>query len=176
MRVTSFARFVPGTLLLLLLVTGCRTYGDYGAEAEIPRQMQQTVEQFAGELDRAQSDVKALAEAVEQNDALAPLEEQYRDLINRHEAFLEGHRRIAEHFQDGGTYRALHRNYRTMISEQHLVRSWYNELHVRVRRVGSGEPAVGDVPPASRYVVNPSYYDRVQNRQRLTMRAALQGG
>lgn len=176
MRFPSLARCLPGLALLLLLATGCRTYGGYGTEEALPRQMQQAVEQFADDLDRARSDVEMLAEAADQNSALAPVVEQYEHVIGRHEAFLDVHRQLVDRFQDDGAYRALHRNYGAMISEQRLVETWYQELHRRVQRVQHGQPAVGEVPPASRYAVNPSYYDRIQNRQPLTMEAALQSG
>lgn len=156
------------------MVSGCRTYGGYGTEEAIPRQMQEAVQQFASELNRAQSDLAALSEAAEQNSALASLEARYRDLVAQHEAFLEDHRGLVERFQDGGSYRDLNRNYGAMISEQRLMRTWYTELHVRIQRAVTGAPVVGQAVPKSRYVVNPTYYDRVQNR-RVTMAEALRG-
>lgn len=175
MRNVSLIRLLPAALLLLVLTAGCRTYGGYDTETAIPQQMQQAVQQFADELDRAQSDVTALSEAVQQNSTLEPMEERYRDLIAKHEEFLERHRRIAERFQDGGAYRDLNWNYGAIVSEQRLVRTRYNELHTNIRRVVAGQPVVVEVPPNSRYAVNPPYYDRVQNRQGMTLQEALQG-
>lgn len=177
------ARFVPFILgaLLFVMVSGCRTYGGYGAEEIIPNQMQEAVQQFADDLDRAESDILALSEATAQNDALQPVEAQYRDLIALHQTFLDAHRAIAEEYEDGGTYRALNREYGAMISEQRLVDVQYADLHARIRRILSGQPPAFDAAPAigstlaSRNYVNPNFYSRVQNRQALSMQEALRG-
>jgi len=174
-RTAPFARLLPGALFLLVVLAGCRTYGGYGTTEEIPRQMQQAVQQFADELTRAESDVQALSAAVAQNSALEPLETRYRDVIAKHEEFLAHHRAIAERFQEGGAYRALNRYYGAIISEQRLIETRYDELHVRIQRAVSGQPDRTAHPLESRYVVNPSYYDRVQNRQELSMQDALRG-
>ena len=173
-RPASLNRLLTGALLLLVVLSGCRTYGGYGTTEEIPRQMQQAVQQFADELARAESDVQALSAAVAQNSALEPFESQYRDVIAKHEEFLEHHRAIAEQFQDGGDYRALNRNYGAIISEQRLIETRYNELHARIQRIVSGQPDRAVQQLKSRYVVNPSYYGRVQNRG-LSMQEALRG-
>lgn len=173
-RLASLARLLPGALLLLVALSGCRTYGGYGTTEEIPRQMEQAVQQFADELARAESDVQALSAAVVQNSALEPFESQYRDVIAKHEEFLEHHREIAEQYQDSDDYRALNRNYGAIISEQRLIETRYNELHARIQRVVSGQPERAARQLESRYVVNPNYYDRVQNRG-LSMQEALRG-
>lgn len=171
------ARFAPLFLAVLLLVvtSGCRTYGQYGNTEAIPAQMQQAVQQFAGDLSRAESDILALSEATAQNAALEPMESTYRDLIARHQTFLEAHRAIAAEYADGGSYRVLNREYGGMISEQRLVATRYAELHARIRRVVSGQPPALETTMKSRYVVNPTYYQRIQNRQRLSMQDALRG-
>ena len=171
------ARLVPFVLgvLLLVIASGCRLYGGYGTTEEIPRQMQQAAQQFADDLARAESDILALSDAVAQNAALEPLETRYRDLIAQHQSFLEAHRATAAQYEDGGSYRALNREYGAIISEQRLVATRYTELHARIRRVVSGQPPAVEATSASRNVVNPNFYDRVQNRQRLTMQEALRG-
>lgn len=177
MRDDSLVRYIPGLVLLLVFATGCRTYGGYGIEEEMVQQMQQAVQQFANELDRARSDLKMLAEAAQQNQALESLEARYRDTVERHEAVLDQHRRMVEHFEEGGAYRELHRSYGAMITEQRVVRNRYGEMHTHIARiVHDQDVTAAGVLPASRYVVNPLYYERVENRQALTMREALQGG
>lgn len=174
-RIVRSSRYVPGLLIVLLALSGCRTYGSYGTSEAIPGQMQQAVQQFADDLARAESDVQALAEAAAQSSALEPFERQYRKLIAQHEEWLERHREIAAEYEDGGSYRALNRNYGAIIAEQRLVATRYNELHARIRRAVSGQSPALTTTSASRYVVNPSYYARVQNRQMLSMQDALRG-
>jgi hypothetical protein len=171
------ARYAPLFIAAVVLVvtSGCRTYGQYGNTEAIPAQMQQAVQQFADDLERAESDILALSEATAQNAALQPAESAYRDLIAKHRTFLEAHRAIAAEYEDGGDYRALNREYGAIISEQRLVSTRYAELHARVRRVVTGQPPALAATPESRYVVNPAYYMRVQNRQRLSMQDALRG-
>lgn len=168
-------RLLLGVLCLLVVASGCRTYGGYGTTEAIPPQMQQAVQQFADALGRAQADAQALADAASQNSALEPLEARYRDLIVQHETFLAHHREIAERFAEGGSYRDLNRNYGAIISEQRLVRTRYNEMHARIRSAVTGQPVALTATAPSRYVVNPSYYSRVQNRQALSMQDALRG-
>lgn len=174
-RSPALRRLVPGALLLLLVLAGCRTYGDYGTTEEIPRQMEQATQQFADDLARAESDVQALSAAVAQNSALEPFETRYRDLIAQHQAFLEQHRELTAQYQGSDNYRALNRTYGAIISEQRLVETRYNELHARIQRVVAGQPERAPQRTESQYVNNPTFYDRVQNRQGVTMQDALRG-
>lgn len=167
--------------LFLVMISGCRTYGGYGTTELIPQQMQQAVQQFEDDLERAESDILALSEATAQNAALEPAETQYRDLVALHQTFLEAHRATLDEYEDGGTYRALNREYGAMIAEQRLIEMRYAEMHARIRRISSGQPPTSEATPAigstlaSRNFVNPNFYSRVQNRQPLSMQEALRG-
>ncbi len=174
---SRIARYAPLFIAAFVLVvtSGCRTYGQYGNTEAIPAQMQRAVQQFADDLARAESDILALSEAAAQNAALQPAESAYRDLIAKHQTFLEAHRAIAAEYEDGGDYRALNREYGAIISEQRLVATRYAELHARVRRVVNGQSPAPEATMESRYVVNPAFYTRAQNRQRLSMQDALRG-
>jgi len=175
LRPTSLARLLPVAFLLLVVLSGCRTYGGYGTTEEIPRQMEQAAQQFADELARAESSVQALSAAVAENSALEPLETRYRDVIAQHEAFLEDHRAVADRFQGSSNYRALNRYYGAIIAEQRLIEKRYEELHLRIQRVVSGQPERTPPLRASNYINTPSYYDRLQNQQALSMQDALRG-
>ena len=56
-----------GVLALMLLLTGCRTYGGYDTEARTYAQMQQANSQFANDLTRAEGELNALQNAASTN-------------------------------------------------------------------------------------------------------------
>jgi hypothetical protein len=96
-------------------------------------------------------------------------------VIAQHEAFLEDHRAVADRFQGSSNYRALNRYYGAIIAEQRLIEKRYEELHLRIQRVVSGQPERTPPLRASNYINTPSYYDRLQNQQALSMQDALRG-
>ncbi|MDX1740304.1 MAG: hypothetical protein R3178_03385, partial [Rhodothermales bacterium] len=68
-------------LLLLaacyLVLSGCRTYGDYGSEEKTVAEIQRINEQFARSLERAENDATVLAGEAEGNPLLEPFAQEY---------------------------------------------------------------------------------------------------
>jgi hypothetical protein len=168
-------RIIP--LLLLLVVTGCRTYGGYGTETILHEQMQQANRQFSDDLQRAQADLATLKAAADTSEMLQPMVERFQRNIDQHETTLDRHRQITEDLAESGDYRALHRAYGTITTEQRMMRKTYNRTVERVRAVVTGTSvASGEAFNQSFYFVQPFEYTAEENARRLTMEQALRAG
>ncbi|MFO8231265.1 MAG: hypothetical protein R6U20_01235 [Longimonas sp.] len=164
-----------GFLALMLLVTGCRTYGGYDSEARTHAQMKQANDRFADDLTRAEGELEALQEAVANNEALEPLAERYANLIDRHRETLETHEGIVEALNADTDYRTLHRNYGTLITEQRVMTNHYRMVTERVyATVTDGDVPTRVVPEAASYT-EPYEYRQMKNASRPSMSAALDG-
>lgn len=101
--------------LALLVLTGCRTYGDgYDIKPKTYRALQSAVESFEDELSRAEADLQMLRGAADDADTLRVLADRYEELIGEHNSLLDllhqhntgrprpnGLRRQAEGLHDG---------------------------------------------------------------------------
>jgi hypothetical protein len=166
-------------LAVLVLASGCRTYGDsqYDNAQKMRQQMLQAVRQFDDELGRARADLELLEDAAQQQPALAPLVERYQQVVDSHEATLADHDSLARRMQDAGSYRKLHETYGAMVTDQRLVNRQYDRTVRQVRAVVQGEEIErGASGRKSDYYIEPTEYKREQNADRLTMEEALQGG
>lgn len=164
-------------LLLLVVVTGCRTYGGYGTEAVMHEQMQQANRQFSDDLDRAQADLATLQAAADTSEMLQPMVERFQRNIDEHQSKLDHHRQITKDLTDSGNYRALHRAYGTITTDQRMMRKKYNRTVERVRAIVTGTPvASGGQFNQSFYFVQPFEYTQEENARRLTMEQALRAG
>ncbi|PEN13902.1 hypothetical protein CRI94_07550 [Longibacter salinarum] len=173
MTVRSF-RLVP-VLLLILVVTGCRTYGDYGTEAELQEQIAKITSDFADNLARTEADLQVLERAAADRGDLAPLVERFKSNLESHRELLAHHRDIAERLSDSGNYRALHRNYGAITTEQRMMRQGYNQTIRRIQTVVSGDASfeLKPLPLRSFYFVEPLEYVRMENPRQITMEEAL---
>ena len=181
-------------LALLLVASGCRTYGDdYGNEEATLEGIAEANEQFADDLARARTELGTLRRVAAANPALEPLAEQYAELLVAHEVVLDVHRDMAAKLDagdsiwdqtiggwvGGGDYRPLHRAYGAIISEQQIVRDRYDEL-VRNALITTGRDSLNYVwalepYPEGRYYVIPPQYERIRNLGAYTsMSRALQ--
>lgn len=168
-------RLLP--LLLLLVVTGCRTYGGYGTETILHEQMQQANRQFSDDLQRARADLATLKAAADTSEMLQPMVERFQNNIDHHAATLDRHRQMTERLAGSGNYRALHRVYGTITTEQRMMRKTYNRTVQQVRATVTGTPvARGESFNQSFYFVQPFEYTAEQNARRLTMEQALRAG
>jgi hypothetical protein len=172
MTARSF-RLAP-ILLLVLALTGCRLYGGYGTEAELQEQLSNVTNDFADNLARTEADLQVLERAASDRADLEPFVEQFRTLIDEHESLLDQHRSITERLADSGDYRALHRNYGAITTEQRMMRQRYDRTIRQIRATVSGESADAQpLPNESFYYVEPVEYRRMENRRELTMEDAL---
>lgn len=168
-------RFLP--LLLLLVVTGCRTYGGYGTETVLHEQMQEANRQFSDDLQRAKADLATLKAAADTSEMLQPMVERFQNNIDEHTAVLDQHRQMTEDLAGSGNYRALHRAYGTITTDQRVMRKKYNRTVERVHAAVTGTTVASGEPfNQSFYFVQPFEYTREQNARRLTMEQALRAG
>lgn len=164
-------------LLAVVVLTGCRSYGEHGSQEVMYDQMQLAVDQFESDLNRARADLDLLLDAAEEEEALQAFVEAYRRALERHENHLEEHQRAIERYDGSSSHRDLRRNYGAIITEQRMVRNRYDRLHEQIqftRLVVEEE----DAPLAldrSRYALVPSFYDRTGQPDPPTMREALGG-
>ena len=169
-------------LALLLVASGCRTYGDdYGNEEATLEGIAEANEQFATDLARARTELATLRRAAEANPALEPLAEQYTEVLVAHGVTLDVHRDMAAELDvedsiwdqtvggwlGGGDYRPLHRAYGAIISEQQLVRDRYDEL-VRNVLTATRQDSINyawalEPYPEGYYYVIPPQYERIRN-------------
>lgn len=149
-------------LTVFLLLSGCRTYGGYGAEAAIYNQIERVLERFDEHLSRTRAELRALEAASSDDPTLAVLSTQYAELVAAHEAMLEKQRRMASRLSPNSTYRTLHRTYGSMVTEQSLLRDQYQGILRNVFEAHSPDTTMAadrDRP----YALIPPYYARAAN-------------
>ncbi len=174
-RITRALALAP--LAALILLTGCRTYGDSGYESgpKMYSQMQQAVRQFEDDLSRAQADLQTLQQAADTNEALQPMLERFRRAVERHEQALASHRELVETLSASSSYRSLHRAYGAMTTDERVVRKVYGRTVRRIQATVQGTEVVdGELTHESSYFIEPTESRRAANEaQRLTMEQAL---
>ena len=173
---------VPSRLLLLiaasiLLLAGCRTYGNkkYESEQRMYGAIQQTVKQMKQELGRAQSDLRRLESAAESADTLAALVERYRMLVEKHAADLRRHQARAAALTGGSAYRALHRRYGAIVTDRRLLKKQYQRTTRKVWATVR-DTTVPRTPTRKKsdYIITPVNYPQ-QNPPDISMAEALRG-
>ena len=173
----TLPRTLSVTIAILLLLTGCRTYGNekYETGPKTYAAIQDIVKQLDQELGRAQSDLRRLEAAAEAREDLEPLAERYRSYVQSHEAALAGHRNQADRLSADAAYRTLHRTYGAIVTDRRLLQTHYRRtvraVWATVRDTTLPHKAVRD---PSRYVITPVQYPRVNRTGPLTMADALQ--
>lgn len=170
----------PRVLVLVLagvlVLTGCRTYGNekYETGPKTYQSIQETVEQMEQDLGRAQADLRRLEAAAETMGALEPLAVRYQSYVQSHEAALAGHREQAERLTPESSYRTLHRIYGAMVTDRRLLETKYERavrtVWATVRDTTIPRRRAQD---PSRYVVTPVNFPRVRQRGDITMAEAL---
>jgi transposase-like protein len=164
-------------LAALLLLTGCRTYGDSGYEAgpKMYRQMQQAVRQSENDLNRARANLQSLQQAADTNAALQPMLERFRENVERHATIVADHRQMIDGLSASSSYRTLHRAFGAITTDERVIGKVYDrtirriDATVRGVEVEEGEPA-----SEATYFTEPAEYRREANaRNRLTMEEAL---
>ena len=163
----------PTTLLLvslLVLTTGCRTYGGHDTEQATYDQIQKTNQQFSEALNKAEAELDLLQRAAASESALAPFVSDYQALIDHHGMLVEEHAALAANVSVIGgmmgrlttSYRDLNRVLGTIGSEQKEMKIAYELFlnNLRATLDGVAAPTVQDV---SRYQVAPPYYEQVRH-------------
>lgn len=147
----------PFLLTLLVLVSGCRSYGGYGSAEETRQQIQRIVDRFEEELSRARADLRTLEAAADRYADLSTPAGGYARVVEGHEAVLDAQRDVAARMAEESDYRTLRRAYDAMVVQQRLVRRLYQEVLRSAYEVADVDPT----PDVGRlYSVVPPYYAR----------------
>ncbi len=161
----------------VLLLAGCRTYGDEGYDSgpKTYSALQKTVQQLEQDLGRAESDLRRLESAAESSKALQPLAERYRTLVEGHEATLEQYRETADHLSASSAYRTLHRSYGALVTDRRLLQRQYERTTRKVwATVRDSTIPKTPTRKESSYMITPVNYPE-GNRPDISMAEALQG-
>lgn len=169
-------------VLVLAVLSGCRTYGGYDSEEAIYDQIVESNTAFANELEKARGDLSKLQQAASQNAEYSNFVTEYEHLLERHEGMVEAHAELTETL-DVKTgflgrltpaYRNLNRALGNIAAEQAAMRNSYYRFAAHL----SGD-AEGDIWKAnidrSRYQAVPPYYQVISHTiERKTISAALE--
>lgn len=169
-----------GSLVLvgLLLLTGCRTYGNEGYESQRKTYaaIQETMQQLDQDLGRAQSDLRQLESAADSLDTLKPLADRYHALVSSHEATLALHRGEADELSEGSSYRSLHQAYGALITDRRLLQRQYERTIRAVwATVRDTIPPLAPARRRSTYMTTPIGFTDAEAVPAITMARALQG-
>lgn len=160
----------------LLVLGGCRTYGGYDTKPKTYQALEKSVETFADELNRAETEGRTLADAATTSDSLQTLAEEYRSLLSEHESLLATQRARVERLSPSSGYRALHHAYGATVTEQRMMKQKYKRLTRSVRTTVQGaQAAEATVKGERRYTIRPIGFPSVQDEGELTMKQALRG-
>lgn len=143
-------------LSLLMGGSGCRTYGARGDVEAAYNQIEQAVEQFALELERAQSGYGAFRKKASGNEVLGALAERYAALLKQHKVLLREQRMQLEELRDSDDYRAVSRTLGAVISEQNVMMDHYQALLASAQ--DTTDAAADQVSQGSRYFITPPFY------------------
>lgn len=159
----------------LLVLSGCRTYGGYDTEAKNFEAMQNAVQSFEDDLNRAQAELQTLEEAAT-SDTLQALADRYQDHIHEHEALLETQQERVRRLSPDASYRTLQRAYGATVTEQQMMDQKYQRV-VRTVQATVQDAASEETPSTStrRYTINPVNFPDAETDTELTMDRALQG-
>lgn len=165
-------RLLGCMLALLLMLSGCRTYGDYNNEALTFEQIREANRLFGEELERARSDLAILKQMETGNTMMLPGVEQYATTVLMHEVMQTNHLRLAEEV-DQDDYREVHRLYGAIIVEQDIIRERYD--HVLRGMVSLSDTTESNrLASASFYQVAPQFYERMMaENQRMSVRKLM---
>lgn len=170
------SRFFPVLLIAVLILAGCRTYGDQGYESgpKTYDAIQQILQQLEQDLGRAQSDLRRLSSVADTSDRLRGLADRYRTLVAMHETTLEEHRAQSERLSRGSDSRTLHRIYGAMITDRRLLQRQYERTTQSVWAIVR-DTTVPRIPVrlASSYNITPVQYPETEDRGIVSMSAAL---
>ncbi len=158
-------------LLLVTVLTGCRTYGGYDSEELTNAQIQAAVDQLTQDLTQAEADHRLLQTAAQSNPVLQSLAADYDVLLEAHRQAVAAAGEGLEMLSDdsyplfrramNSYYRDLNRKLGSIVQYQAQVDEQYLALRLEVQRAVQGE-AAEDVAEKGRYRFAPPYYERIR--------------
>lgn len=174
-------RLALAGLAMLLVLSGCRTYGQYDNTALMLQELKTANERFAEQLQQARADIDLLRDAAAENEALSPYVAEFEAAVSTHERMLEEHQALqADAEMKANDYRVVHRNFGAIVTDHSGMRDQY----VRIIRavdfeVNPERAAERHLEPRekSQYQSTPPQYDQIRYREanRLQMEDVLRG-
>lgn len=148
---------VLGLVLLVGSMAGCRTYGGYGSEEALYRQMQRASAEFSQELEQMRLERPALEQQLGARPDGPRLTDHLNATMSLHEELIERHSNMIEELGEGSSHRTLRRAYGAMITDHELVRGSYRRARQTATRGDSADTTdVMRMP----YQVVPTFYHR----------------
>lgn len=154
-------------ILLVTLVTGCRTYGGYGSEEATLDEMAQAVATYQDLLAQSRAVLASLEQEAEANPNLAPFVEQFSAVVTGHAVILEEHELYLEDLAGSDDYRDVSRVFGALLAEQKLTRRQYSEVIYSAMHSAdsTAELVQAEVAPLGRYYVVPPYYEQARQQR-----------
>lgn len=159
----------PVCLLLLLLATGCRTYGGYDSADAFVAKIREAAEQSFRHYDRALVERDALQRAADADSSLAPIFARFAAAVDEHALLVEEHHRAARRASSSNNIlfrwvgpdanRGLHRLYGAIISDQQVISDQYDEVRRALLQRASMPVLVAPDENDRRYMA-PHFYRR----------------
>ena len=185
-------RFVlVSALVCMLILDGCRTYGDYNTESKTYEAMYKAVDSFENKLYRAKADLRmlkaahsyvsklsrqqAIERAATQAEALQPLLAQFQAHVDEHSSLLETQLDRMRRLSPDASYQTLSRAYGATVTEQRMMRKKYQRV---IRTIWVAVPPKRQLPLVTvdrKYTIRPINFPTVGSDTTLTMGQALQG-
>ena len=165
-------------IIALVVLTGCRTYGDYGSEEATYAQIEKINTQFADDLDKARAEKAGLDRVVSQLSDLRGVDEEYAELLEKHESMIAHHAELTGHLKVKKgmlgrlttSYRDLNRALGYIAAEQEAMKADYDTF---VRRLAGMTKS--DRGAMSRYEIAPPFYERIRSSlERLSLADAIE--
>ena len=155
---------ILGSMFIALVLSGCRTYGDYGTEEATFAEIEDVNSRFADELDRAQAEQATLQRAAGQYGDLKPFNAHYDELLSRHEALVASHAALTAQLsvKTGpmgrltSSYRDLNRALGNIVADQQMMKDLYEEF---AQELAGLNPETRS--STSRYEIVPPFYERI---------------
>ncbi|MEM8485288.1 MAG: hypothetical protein AAF564_07045 [Bacteroidota bacterium] len=155
-------------VVLFLMLAGCRTYGDYGAEQASFDRVATINTQFAQTLDKAKAELETLQRAAASDSDLNTAVSQYEMLLARHADMVTAHGDLAATLEVktgmlgklSTSYRNLNRALGYITAEQLSMHKQYNQFASSLLP-SAGMVAMVDAEQG-RYQIAPPFYEQIR--------------
>ncbi|MFK7846347.1 MAG: hypothetical protein AB8G77_13700 [Rhodothermales bacterium] len=156
-------------LLVFLVLSGCRTYGDYGTEQASYDRIAAINTQFSQDLERAKGDLEVLKRAAGSDSDLKMALMQYESLLAQHEEISARHKEMALNLtvktglmgKLSTSYRDLNRALGSITIEQLSMHKNYSRFAASLLEDDSYK-AIAGPESASRYHIAPPFYEEIR--------------
>ncbi|MXY07691.1 MAG: hypothetical protein F4Y61_03490 [Rhodothermaceae bacterium] len=155
----------------LIVLAGCRTYGD--SEDEIAESLSVTVQQIAAEASAMETEADRLAEAAATDPELSAFSDRMRVIASEYMAVAQRQQELINEvlaIEDNvltnwvgrGRYGVLHRAFGALISERELAQAKRQSLSKDLG-IYLGHTRRARVPEEGRFQIRPHHYNRPHN-------------